>query len=196
MLDEKKIKESKKRVEDLLDKGMIIKEKNGKYADFFLNNSKNSFDSARLLFQVSTRQDLKKNTGFTDFNGFLWVINTSYYSMFYMARALLESQGVKIKTDYSIHVMTFDALIYYFYLTGKIEKSLVEELDEASAEVTETLGKDKAKNLLDDYYSEREKRSNFTYEMGEIALQNKAQTSLDRAKRFNEGLRKILANKQ
>ena len=192
MLDEKKIKESKNRIESLLKNGELIKEKNGKYVDFFLNNSKNSFDSARLLFQVSTRQDLKKNTGFPNFNGFLWVINASYYSMFYMARALLESQGAKIKTDYSVHVITFDALIYYFYSTGKIEKSIIEELQEASAEVTETLGKEKAKSLLDDYYSERDKRSNFTYEMGEIALQNKAQTSLDRAKRFNETLRILL----
>lgn len=192
MLDEKKIKESKKRIENLLEKKDIIKDKSGKYVDFFLDNSKNSFDSARLLFQVSTRQDLKKSTGFPNLNGFLWVINASYYSMFYMARALLESQGIKIKTDYSVHVITFDALIYYFYSTGKIEKSIIEELEEANAEMTETLGKDKAKNLLDDYYSERDKRSHFTYEMGEIALQNKAQTSLDRAKRFNEALRKIL----
>ncbi len=192
MLDEKKIRESKKRIEDLLKKGDIVKEKDGKYIEFFLNNSKLSFDSARLLFQVSTRQDLKKTTGFADFNGFLWVINASYYSMFYMTRALLESQGVKIKTDYSIHIITFDALVYYFYSTGKIEKSIIEELQEASAEVAETLGKDKAKTLLEDYYNERDKRSHFTYEMGEIILQNKAQTSLDRAKRFNETLRMLL----
>ena len=43
MLDEKRIKESKNRVEDLLKKGDIVKENTGKYVDFFLNNSKNSF---------------------------------------------------------------------------------------------------------------------------------------------------------
>jgi uncharacterized protein (UPF0332 family) len=192
MLDEKKIKESKKRVEDLLHKGDLIREKEGRFVEFFLKNSTNSFDSARLLFKVSTNQELRKATGFLNFNGFLWVINACYYSMFYMARALLESQGIKIKTDYSVHIITFDALIYYFHLTGKIEKSVIEELQEAGEEVAETLSKEKAKILLEDYYNERDKRSRFTYEMGEIALQNKASTSMARAKRFNEALRLIL----
>ena len=58
--------------------------------------------------------------------------------------------------------------------------------------MAETLSKEKAKILLEDYYNERDKRSRFTYEMGEIALQNKASTSMARAKRFNEALRLIL----
>ena len=54
------------------------------------------------------------------------------------------------------------------------------------------MGKEKAKTLVEDYFSEREKRSRFTYEMGEIAMPNKAQTSLDRARRFNETIRKMI----
>ena len=38
----------------------------------------------------------------------------------------------------------------------------------------------------------KEKRGRFTYEMGEIAMQNKAKTSLERAKKFNEEIRKLL----
>ena len=192
MLDEKKVKESKKRVEQMLKSGEIVKEKDGKFVEFFLDNAKKSFDSARLLFAVSTENGLRKATGFQDFNGFLWTVNTSYYSMFYMARALLESSGIKIKTEHSVHLASFDALIYYFYATGKIQKHIIEEFQEAGAESYEVLGKEKAKSLVEDYFSEREKRSRFTYEMGEIALQNKAQTSLDRAKRFNEALRKMI----
>ena len=192
MLDEKRVKESKKRVEELLRKGELIKEKNGRFADFFLANSKNSFDSAQLLFNVSTKENMKKALGLLNFNGFLWVINASYYSMFYMARALLENNGIKIKTDYSLHINVFDALVVYFYASGKIERQTMEEFQEAKAEVSETLGKEKAKSLMEDYLSEREKRGKFTYEMGEIALQNKAQTSLERARRFNEILRKMI----
>lgn len=192
MLDEKKIQESKKRIEQLLKTGEIVKESKGKFSDFFLSNAKNSFDAAQLLFNVSTKNELKKATGFPDFNGHLWVVNASYYSMFYMARALLENSGVKMKTDHSVHIVTFDALVNYFYATGKIEKQTIEEFQEAGAEAYETLGKEKAKAMIEEYLSERDKRNRFTYEMGEIAMQNKAKTSLDRAKRFNETIRKII----
>ena len=149
--------------------------------------------SAKLLFKASTNKELQKSSGFPDFNGLLWVVNSSYYSMFYMARALLESEGIKIKQgSESIHLITFDALVYYFYLTGKIERSLIEEFKEAGEEVSETLGKDKAKGLIEDYSYEKEKRGRFTYEMGEIAIQNKAETSLKRAARFSEEIRKII----
>ena len=192
MLDESKIRGGKKRIESLLKSGDIVKGDKCKYVDFFLVNSRNSFDFATLLFKVSTNEDFRRTTGFPDFNGFLWTINASYYSMFYLVRALLETQGIRIKTDYSVHLATFDALIYYFYANGKIEKSLIEEFQEAGAEVAETLGKERAKELIGDYFNEKEKRGRFTYEIGEIALKNKAQTSLDRAKRFNEAIRKII----
>ena len=112
MLDEKRIKESKKRIERLLNDKDIEKEVKGKFVSFFLDNAKNSLDTAKLLFDVSVNSDLKRSMGLLDFNGFLWVINASYYSMFYMARALLEDKGIKIKTDFSIHIIAFDALIY------------------------------------------------------------------------------------
>ncbi|MFH1249067.1 MAG: hypothetical protein V1660_02855 [archaeon] len=170
----------------------ITKEEGGKFTDFFINNSRDSLDCAKLLFDASTKKEIQKSIGFPNFNGFLWVINASYYSMFYMARALLESGGIKIKTDESIHLVTFNALVYYFYLTGKIQKSLIEEFDDAGEEASQALGKEKARLLVEDYSYEKAKRGRFTYEMGEIAMQNKAETSLNRAKKFNEEIRKIL----
>ena len=46
--------------------------------------------------------------------------------------------------------------------------------------------------MISNYSSEKEKRAKFTYEIGEIAMKNKAETSLNRAKKFNEEVRKIL----
>jgi uncharacterized protein (UPF0332 family) len=192
MLDEKRNNEIRKRVTNFIKEGIIMKEKERKFIKFFLNNAENSLNSAKLLFEVSTKNELKSTTGFPDFNGFLWVINSSYYSMFYMARALLEKEGIKIKTDLSIHAVIFDALVYYFYLTGKLQKKLIEDFIEAKKEVSEILGEEKAKELIEDYFYEKKKRATFTYEMGAIAMQNKAQTSLERAKRFNEEIRKII----
>lgn len=193
MLDNKEIEIIKRNMKRFINDNLIVKEKQGKFIDFFMKNSADSLNSAKLLFKASTNKELQNYSGFFNFNGFLWVINSSYYSMFYMARALLESEGIKIKQEMeSIHLITFDALVYYFYLTGKIEKSLIEEFKEAEKEVSETLGKDKAKGLIEDYSHERDKRSRFTYEMGEIAIKNKAETSLNRAMKFNEEIRKII----
>jgi len=191
MLDEKKINESRKRAEKLIKEGIIFKDK-PRFVEFFLVNSRNSLDSAKLLFDVSADEKLKKDLGFLRFDGFLWVINASYYSMFYLARALLESKGINVKTDLSIHSAVFDALVYYFYLTGRIEKKFIEEFNEAGLEASEVLGKEKAKSLMDSYSNEKEKRGRFTYEMGEIAMKNKAQTSLERAKMFREEIRKMI----
>ena len=87
------------------------------------------------------------------------------------------------------------ALVYYFYLTNKIEKHLIEEFQKAGNEASEILGKEKAKQLIEDYSNEKYKRERFTYEMGEIAMQNKAKTSLDRARIFNQEIRKIINTK-
>lgn len=192
MLDEKRIREIKTRVIDFINDGIIIKQKENKFVDFFLNNAKNSLNTARLIFDVSSDTELKEDLGYRNYNGFLWVINSAYYCMFYNARALIENEGIKIKSKVSIHSITFDVLVYYFEITGKLKKRLIEDFEEASEEALEVLGKEKSRKLIEDYFYEKNKRSKFTYEMGEIALKNKANTSLERAKKFNQEIRKIL----
>ncbi|MCX6748579.1 MAG: hypothetical protein NT076_03160 [Candidatus Pacearchaeota archaeon] len=192
MLEDKKIEEAKRNAIKSINSGAILKTKESKYVDFFIKNAKDSLDSAKVLFDISTNEKAKNSAGMPNFNGFLWVINASYYSMFYMARALLESTGVKIKSDESVHFLAFNALIYYFYSNGKLEKHFIEDFENAQAESAEILGREKAKEIISDYSSEKEKRARFTYEIGEIAMKGKAETSLNRAKKFNEEARKIL----
>ena len=192
MLEDKKIEEIKMNAIKNIAEGLIVKTKDSKYADFFIKNAKDSLDSAKILFDISINEKTKSSLGMPNFNGFLWVINSSYYSMFYMARALLESIGVKIKSDESIHFLVFNALVYYFYSTGKLEKHFIEDFENAQEESSEVLGKEKAKEMISDYLNEKEKRARFTYETGEIVMKNKAETSLNRAKSFNEEVRKIL----
>ncbi|MFH0755542.1 MAG: hypothetical protein V1910_02655 [bacterium] len=192
MLEDKKIEEAKKNAIKSINSGAIIKVKELKYVDFFIKNAKDSLDSAKVLFDTSADEKIKNTFGMPNFNGFLWVINSSYYSMFYMARALLESIGVKIKTDESIHFLVFNALVYYFYSTGKLEKHFIEDFENAQEESSKIMGREKAKEMISDYSNEKEKRAKFTYETGEIAMKNKAETSLNRAKKFNEEVRKIL----
>jgi len=192
MLEDKQINEAKNNALKSIKEGKIIKTKESRYTEFFIKNSRNSLDSAKALFELSTNKDTRESLGMPNFNGFLWVINSSYYSMFYMVRALLESIGVKIKADESVHFLVFNALVYYFYSTGKLEKHFIEDFENAQEESSQILGKEKAKEMISDYSNEKEKRSKFTYEIGEIAMKAKAETSLQRAKKFNEEIRKML----
>src|SRR3989339_1767152 len=131
MIDEKKLKEAEHRVKQFISEGTIKSKGKPEHIDFFIKNADDSIDSAKALFELSTNPQKQESLGFTIFNGLLWVVNASYYSMFYMARALLENEGIKIKTDLSIHAVTFDTLISYFYLTGRLQKELLKDFIEA-----------------------------------------------------------------
>lgn len=192
MLEEKRLKEVESRVKNYIRDGIIKTKQNKDHVNFFLTNAEDSLNSARCLFDISTNQDFQQYIGYEGLKGFLWVINASYYSIFYMVRALLEKEGIKFKSDLSIHTPTFDALIYYFYLTGKLQKRLFEYYIEAKEEAAELLGKQKADELVEEYFYEKRKRANLTYEMGEFAIQSKAKTSLDRATKFNKEIKKIM----
>ena len=183
MPEDKKFKEVERRVKNYVSEGIIKTKGSGEHVDFFLTNAGNSLKSAKALLDHTRKGD---------FNGSLWVINASYYSMFYTARALLENSGIKLKSNLSIHALTFDALVYFFYLNGKLEKKFFESFAEAQEEAAELLGKEKADQLIEEYLWEKSKRGMFTYETGNFAMQSKAQTSFERAKKFNEEIRAIV----
>ncbi len=192
MLDEKKLKETESRVKQFIRDGIIKTRGNPEHVDFFLKNADDSIDSAKALFELSTNPEKQQSFGFASFNGLLWVVNASYYSMFYMARALLENEGIKVKSELSIHALTFDAVIYYFYLTGKLQKEFLEDFIEAKEDAAELLGKQKADELMEEYFFEKTKRSTFTYDMGVVLVQSKAKTSLERAQKFRREIKKII----
>ena len=192
MIDEKKLKEAESRVKHYLNEGIIKTKQQREFVDFFLSNAEKSLNSANALYDLSTDTDIQQKTGYINFDGFLWVVNACYYSMFYMARALLEHEGIKIKSDLSIHLITFDAIINFFYLNGKLQKRLIEDFAEAKEEASEILGKQKADSLIEDYFWEKGKRATFTYNTKEIVIKTKAKTSIKRAKKFNQEIKKII----
>ena len=192
MLEEKKLKETESRVKQHLRDGSIRTKQKKEFVDFFLTNAEKSLNSANALFDLSTDADMQQKTGYQNFDGFLWVVNASYYSMFYMARALLENEGIKIKAELSVHALTFDAVINFFYLNGKLQKRLIEDFAEAKEEANELLGRQKADQLVEDYFWEKGKRATFTYKTNEVVIRTKAKTSIERARRFNEEIRKAI----
>ncbi len=192
MLDNKKFQEIEARIKKFILEGIVKSKEPSKNTEFFLENAANSLLSAKLLLDVSINTELQEATGYLKFNGYLWSINASYYSMFYMVRALLEKNGIKLKSELSIHALAFDSFVYYFYLNNKLEKNFVEQFIDAKEESAEILGKETADELITNYFHEKQKRAKITYEIGEIALQNKAKTSVERAEQFNKEIKKLL----
>jgi uncharacterized protein (UPF0332 family) len=201
MIDEKKIKEMQSLVPKLLEEGLIRKRKEyKKLVEFFRENALESLNSAKLLLEVSTNPKLMELTGFKNFRGFLWAINASYYSMFYICQALLASEGIKITAETGVHKIVFNTFVYYFYLTGKITKRFVEEFLEAQKDSQELLAREdfiqeadlKAKTLIGDLSYEGQKRKTFTYKLTNERIEVRAKTSLERAQNFFTEMCKII----
>lgn len=192
MLDDKKINELKSRMNRFISGGTVKTKQKKEYVSFFLKNSEISLATSNILAAATNNPEISRQAGYRDYDGSLWIINSGYYSMFYMARALLENEGIKLSSEVSIHALTFDALVYFFYLNGKLEKRLIEEFGEAQDEASKLLGQKKAEEIIGNYFSEKNKRANYTYAMGAVAMKNKAKTSLERAREFKQYLAQLI----
>lgn len=175
MLDEKRIKESEKNMKQYLADNLIWKYKLFKkeILETYERNYKESINVAELLFNKN-----KSN---------LWVIVTSYYSMYYIANAVLYKIGYKMGSKIS-HKVTADALIVF--VRNKLKKSLLEDYEQAKEEALEIIGR-KTDEIISSFDQEMEKRSVFQYESTEEIKRAKAKTSLERAKRFIFEMKKL-----
>jgi uncharacterized protein (UPF0332 family) len=175
MLDKKKIEEARKNIQKYLNEGMIRKEVFNKIVyDVLIKNSRESLDTANFLLNN------KKST--------LWVIVSSYYSMFYIANAVIYKMGYKI-LDKIPHKITSDALVVF--VKDKLRSSLLDDYEESKEEAL-LLAKTKAEGLIEKFDMEREKRGNIQYETIESDKLSKAETSLRRAKEFIHEMEKLL----
>jgi uncharacterized protein (UPF0332 family) len=201
MIEKERIEEAKRNVKQYLDEGLLrIKDKDApKFVDFFMKNAESSLQTASILQEISDQQVLKSTLKVgSDFESYLWVIVSSYYSMFYAATALLASQGMRV-TGQIVHKVTADALIHFFVSNERLAK-LLEQYEEAKEAGLELIGREermksmqkKANELIVAYESERKKRSRFQYDIGVQAKRGYAQTSLERAREFVFEISKIV----
>jgi len=203
MINEKDLQEAEKNVQHYLSEGLMTKNPaHAQFAKFYLNTAKMSLQVAQHLNQLSTNEKIKQDTGFpADFECFIWVVVTSYYSMFYAANAALSKLGLKIGEKIA-HKITQDALLVYFIKNNRLAKQLLEDYQETKNEVLnlmnlseEQLLKEfqlKAKELIATFDYQRKKRGEFQYEIKSGAKQHVAELSLDRAKTFIQEMNKVL----
>lgn len=174
MLDDETIKRAESRVRKYLADEDLKKKDQTKFTiNALRNNSDESLKVADLLYAEEI--------------SFLWVIVCSYYSMFYMANAILSKLGYKVG-DHNPHKITSDALIVF--VRNKLEKKLLEDYDEAKSEAFEL--NQLSDEIIESLELERRKRNNFQYTMTNEILKSKSKTSLDRAKKFVNEIEQLM----
>lgn len=174
-MDEQRIKEAESNFKNYLNEGKIKKvDKIDKITyETYLRNARESLRVANQLSENKTSP--------------LWVVVSSYYSMFYMACAYLYKLGYKASGEL-IHQVMNEAII-------------VQARHKLKNYILENYGKEKERalvivdNFLDNYEREKAKRSSFQYETTEEIKHAQAQTSLNRAKEFLTLVEEILASK-
>lgn len=197
---EERVKEANQMITNLINEGKITKiseQERIRFLNFYKKQANLSLIAADLLYNISMEKRAKEFHKLNlDYECFLWVINPSYYSMFYAVHALLAYKGVRILSKQGIHKITVHALIYYGVKNNYIAKKLYEQFVQSQKEAAELLSledfKDKAQDLTTKYFYEVEKRSRFTYETEEEAKQKHAKTSLGRAREFLNEIEKII----
>ncbi|MDD5651098.1 MAG: hypothetical protein PHF86_11895 [Candidatus Nanoarchaeia archaeon] len=178
MLSDKRIKEAESNVRQYLVEGLLKKQENETAKEMYVENSDLSLETAQKLLSLET----------STYKPYLWVIVSSYYSMYYIANAVLLNNSYKVGDKIS-HKVTSDALIVF--IRDKLKKDLIEEYEDIKENALELISS-KADFILQSLDFEREKRSKFQYQMDEQAKKSKALTSLDRAKQFVFELKKLL----
>src|SRR3989338_6698456 len=178
MLDKKRIQEAESNVQQYLQEGILKKQINKTAMEMYIENSELSLQTAQKILSLESK----------DYQPYLWVIVTSYYSMYYISNAVLLKLGYKVGDKIS-HKVTVDAIIVF--VRNKLKKNLLEEYENAQEAALELMSQ-RADVLLKSLYEEREKRSKFQYQMDEQAKRGKAITSLERAKEFVFEMKKLL----
>ncbi len=202
MMEKKRIEEADSNVRQYITDGLLKTrdDETKKLVPFFMDQAERSLRTASVIFELSTdtaaKDAMRLEKGF---ESHLWVIVTSYYSMFYAALALLARQEIRVGR-HLVHRVVADALIHFFISNKRLAKMLetYEEVRDASLELTgrEELLKrleKRADELVVAYERERVKRSKFQYDVGEMAKRGYAETSLQRARDFVSEVRRILA---
>jgi uncharacterized protein (UPF0332 family) len=171
-MDEKRINLAENNFRSYLQEGKIkkIPKINPLIYETYLRNARESLNVANQLFENKTSS--------------LWVVVTSYYSMFYMACAYLYNLGYK-PGEMIVHQVVNEALIVHG--RHKIKNYILENYNEEKEKALIIVD-----NYLENYEREKSKRAAFQYETTEKIKESKAKTSLIRAKEFLTLMEEIL----
>jgi len=167
VIDEKRKKEASGNFSQYLREGLIQKQKDEEARKMYIQNSHISLELAGRMLDDPLKP-------------YLWVIVTSYYSMFYMANAVLLHLGYKTGSKI-VHKVTSDVLIVL--VLDKLKKGMLEQYEITRDDALE-IASIKSEELLRNYELELGKRSRFQYNMTLEIQEQMARTSVKRAVEF------------
>ena len=177
-----------------------------------LEKSENSLKTAEYVLRIMEDEKIKTLFNAEDYDGTLWIINASYYRVFFLAQYLLALDSKKLpENTEDTHKIVELALMYYFIIKGsdlenkqnlkwedikhsRLSKAL-ELMTDAKEEVQE-LTQQRAKKVVELMEAERTKRHSFTYQMTVNAELERAKTSINRAKEFGDIIKEYIRIKK
>ena len=152
-------------------------------AKIYIQRSSNEISAAKLLFTVSN--DLKKKQEFQieeEMTFYSSTISHSYYAIFYAAKAILQTKGIKTNMP-DAHKKTYEAFKSEFVDSGIIDIELLKIYQKMVV---------KADELLQILKDEKWKRGHFTYQTIPQANRNPAEQSIKNAMVFVKNIKLII----
>jgi hypothetical protein len=169
-----------------------------------LKKAEDSLNTANALLNIMQNSVLKEQSlPKKDYNASLWIINASYYSMFFLAQVILGKDKKKLPEGTpDTHKTILLAILYYFIIKGSglegkknigwedIKSSRMSNaliiFQDAQEEAEKLLHVKRAKEAVDSLEIELDKRTELTYRSTKEAELAYAKASVDRAKKFWE----------
>lgn len=179
MIDEERKRQAKENFGHYLEMRLLKKERSEVAQAMYLKNAELSLAFAEECMHSSLKPSL-------------WVVVISYYSMFYLANAVLLELGYKTG-DKIVHKVTYDALIVL--VLEKIKAELLEEYGQVQGDALE-IASLRSQEIVAFYGLELDKRGRFQYDMSETVKEQKARTSLLRAKEFFFEMKKLFPERK
>ncbi len=175
MLNKERIREAEINFKIYLEEGLI---KKVKFRKEIYNTYMRNYKESITLLDFIDKNEIS----------YLWEIVVAYYSMFYIANALLYKLGYKVGSKI-VHKVTADALIVL--ARGKLKEHFIEYYENLRNDALE-LASARADEIIYLFERERIKRSVFQYETHEEIKRSKAKTSFNRAIEFCNEINKLL----
>jgi len=151
----------------------------------YLERAENEFRLAKAIFNLSTKEDIKveleANPGDTFYSA---VISHCYYSIFYSAKAILLTKGIKTKVPEE-HKKIFFEFKKNFVDNGKLDDELFRIYNDLIV---------KADELLSLFAQEKWKRGHFTYKTLPQANVEPAKESIESTIKFLSNIKRVLEN--
>jgi uncharacterized protein (UPF0332 family) len=151
--------------------------------EIYLNRASNEIMAAESLKKLSDSQKNKEDFELpSDVTFYSSVISHSYYSIFYCAKAILLTRGIKTSSP-NIHKSTLDRFKESFVDSGVLDLKLLEIYRKLIV---------RADDLLGIFQEERWKRGDFTYATIAQANREPAEESIENAKYFVSNIAKVI----